>query len=102
MLNIRNAIQSYNAKLRSVAIAKGLAYADMNAFFKSLAKGYVFNGAHYSSTYLKSSVFSLDGVHPNGRGYAIIANEFIRSINAKYGSNLPPVDVNASTGVLNP
>ena len=102
VLNIRIAIQSYNAKLRSVAIAKGLAYADMNAFFKSLSKGYVFNGAHYSSAYLKSSVFSLDGVHPNGRGYAIIANEFIRSINAKYGSNLPPVDVNASTGVLNP
>lgn len=102
MLNIRNAIQAYNSKLRSAALSKGLAFADMNSFFKSFTKGFVFNGATYTTAYLKGGAFSLDGIHPNGRGYAIIANEFIRVINAKYGSNLPPVDVNAATGVLNP
>jgi lysophospholipase L1-like esterase len=102
MLSIRNAVQAFNSKLRSAALTNGLAFADMNSFFKSFTKGFVFNGANYTTAYLKGGAFSLDGIHPNGRGYAIIANEFIRVINAKYGSNLPPVDVNASTGVLNP
>ncbi len=102
VLNIRNAIQAFNSKLRSAAMSKGLAFADMNSFFKSFTKGFVFNGANYSTAYLKGGAFSLDGIQPNGRGYAIIANEFIRVINAKYGSNLPPVDVNAASGVMNP
>jgi hypothetical protein len=41
----------------------------------------------------------VDGIHPNGRGYALIANEFIRVINARYNSNLPFCDVNGSDGV---
>jgi lysophospholipase L1-like esterase len=37
--------------------------------------------------------FSLDGVHPNPRGQALLANEFIRVINARFGATLPPVDI---------
>lgn len=36
-----------------------------------------------------SVLFSLDGVHPNARGYAIIANEIIKVINRHYKSSLP-------------
>jgi len=100
--NIRTAIQTFNSKLRTAALSKDLAFADMHSLYKSIKKGIVFNGANYSTAYLKESAFSLDGIHPNGRGYAIIANEFIRVINAKYGSNLPIVDVNASNGILFP
>jgi len=100
--NIRTAIQTFNSKLRTAALSKDLAFADMHSLYKSFKKGIVFNGANYSTAYLKESAFSLDGIHPNGRGYAIIANEFIRVINAKYGSNLPIVDVNASNGILFP
>lgn len=34
-------------------------------------------------------LFSLDGVHPNARGYAVIANEIIKVINRHYHANLP-------------
>ena len=34
-------------------------------------------------------LFSLDGVHPNARGYAVIANEVIKVINEFYNANLP-------------
>jgi hypothetical protein len=37
--------------------------------------------------------FSVDGVHPNPRGQAVIANEFIRAINTRFGATLPPVDI---------
>jgi lysophospholipase L1-like esterase len=46
--------------------------------------------------------FSLDGVHLTGRGYAIIANEFIKAINKTYKSNLPEVNPNAYSGVSFP
>jgi len=31
--------------------------------------------------------FSLDGVHMTSRGYALLANEMLKAIDAKYGSN---------------
>ncbi|MNY80078.1 hypothetical protein D3C86_2209820 [compost metagenome] len=46
-----------------------------------------------SSTYVTGGAFSLDGVHPSGRGYGLIANIFIDAINAKYGSTLRHVDL---------
>ena len=102
VFQIKNAVSSYNAKLRNVASMYNLAFSDMNTFFKTLKSGVTFNGAGYSSTYLSGGAFSSDGVHPNGRGYALIANEFIRVINARYNSNLPFCDVNAYTGVIFP
>jgi hypothetical protein len=38
-------------------------------------------------------MFSLDGVHPAPLGYAVVANEFIRAINATYDANIEPVDL---------
>ena len=43
------------------------------------------------SDFVFGGAFSLDGVHPTARGYAMIANMFSAAINTKYGSNLPPV-----------
>jgi len=42
--------------------------------------------------------FSLDGVHPNGRAHAFVANLFIDAINEKWGSNIPKVNPNAYVG----
>lgn len=39
----------------------------------------------------KPGVFSLDGVHPNMYGHAVMANELIDAINARYGYNIPKV-----------
>ncbi|GEO02789.1 outer membrane protein [Adhaeribacter aerolatus] len=38
-----------------------------------------------------AGLFSLDGVHPNPRGQALIANTFIKAINEAFSSTLPPV-----------
>jgi lysophospholipase L1-like esterase len=57
------------------------------------ASGITANGFTLKSTYVTGGAFSLDGVHPSPRGYALIANEFIKAINAKYGSNLKGVDL---------
>jgi lysophospholipase L1-like esterase len=99
---IHNAIASFNSKIQSVAIAKNLAFADMNMFYKTLSNGLVFNGVGYSSSYLANSAFSIDGIHPNSRGYGLMANYWIDVINAKFKSTLNKVDVNAYSGIKFP
>jgi hypothetical protein len=70
----------------------------MHALYKSWSRTSGYNGAAYSNAYITGGIFSSDGLHPTGRGYAIIANEFIRVINTVYKSNLPPCDVNSYAG----
>ncbi|WP_245946982.1 hypothetical protein [Algoriphagus yeomjeoni] len=42
--------------------------------------------------------FSLDGVHPNARAHAFVANLFIDRINQKWGSNIPNTNPNKFIG----
>lgn len=46
-----------------------------------------------SATAIFSSVFSSDGIHPNGQGAAIIANEVIKAINQRFGATVPQAKV---------
>lgn len=39
-----------------------------------------------------NSVWSADGVHPNPRGAALLVNEVIAALNAKYGASIPTVN----------
>lgn len=90
------ATTAYNNSIVAIAATKNLAVADMNAVMNKLITGLqIETNSIYTANYFSGSgtegqvLFSLDGVHPNARGYAVIANEFIKTINAKYKSNLP-------------
>lgn len=98
------ATDAYNASISSLATAYGLALVDANAKMKELGttSGIQYNGVKYTASFITGGTFSLDGVHPNGRGYAIIANTFIKAINNTYFSTLPFVDINAYSGVTFP
>ncbi|CAN5429270.1 SGNH/GDSL hydrolase family protein [soil metagenome] len=100
--NIETATALFNDKLRTAAAVKNLAFADMNTYFKSVSPGIRFNGVTFSAEYLSGGAFSLDGIHPNQQGYALIANVFIRSINARYKSSLPEADANSYAGIRFP
>jgi len=67
----------------------------MNAILKQLStNGIVYGGITYDAKYFSTStvgtvLFSLDGVHPNARGYAFVANEVMKIIEEYYGAKLP-------------
>ena len=93
---VANATAAFNASIRSIAATKNLAVADMNSIMTQLVSGLrIETGQVYTANYFSGSateglvLFSLDGVHPNARGYAVITNEIIKVINAHYKSNLP-------------
>lgn len=92
-----------NTVITNTANSKGLALFDANTFFNGLARnGLVVNGVGNTAAFVAGNLFSLDGVHPTPRGYAVIANEMIKAINAQYGAAVPGVDITAYRGVKFP
>ncbi|MFH5884886.1 SGNH/GDSL hydrolase family protein [Halalkalibaculum sp. DA3122] len=57
------------------------------------APGITIEGVTLQPDFSPNGVFSTDGVHPNPRGNAIIANEIIGVIEKNFGSEIPRVDV---------
>ncbi|MDH6251763.1 lysophospholipase L1-like esterase [Chryseobacterium sp. H1D6B] len=102
--SIGTAVKAYNIAIKGLADTYNLAFVDMNAKMSELnsASGISWDGVKYTATFVTGGAFSLDGVHLTGRGYAIVANEFIKSINAKYNSTLPQVNPNSYSGVKFP
>ena len=91
---VAKATKSYNETIKEVATAKNLAILDTEILMTQIAgAGISANGFTMKSTFVTGGTFSLDGVHPSPRGYALIANKFIEAINAKYGSNLNGVNI---------
>ncbi len=91
---VKTATDAYNAKIKAVATAKGLAFVDSNALMSQVAStGLSANGFTVTGAFITGGGFSTDGVHPSPRGYAMIANKFIEAINLKYGSNMKGVDL---------
>lgn len=94
---VANATTAYNNAIVSIAASKNLAVADMNFIMTRLTTGLkvddgtIYTANYFSSTTASSVLFSLDGVHPNARGYAVISNEIIKIINSYYHANIPLV-----------
>lgn len=99
---VKDYVNSYNNTIKSLADSKGLAIADTYTYLNQVKTGIVINGIGINSAFITGGAFSLDGVHLTPRGNAVIANVFINSINAKYGSTIPIVDVTQYRGVKFP
>lgn len=102
---VATATAAYNSAIVSIANARNLAVADMNSLMQQLVTGLqIETGQIYTANYFggisseHQVLFSLDGVHPNARGYAVIANAVINIINSHYNANIPLKYVNDYPG----
>jgi len=94
ILELKTATDAYNVTIKGLADQKGLAFVDANAVLSQVFNGGIrFGNYQLTSAFVTGGAFSLDGVHPSPRGYALIANKFMEAINAKYGSTFRPVDL---------
>ena len=87
-------ITEFNGIMKTQADAKGAAYVDPGSVLGQVtsAGGLVQNGITYTGSFIQGGVFSLDGIHLTPAGYAFMANEMIKSINAKYNATIPQVN----------
>jgi hypothetical protein len=84
-------VQAYNDRLVLV---------DVNDLLNRVLQGQVSSGGVglTASIVPPTGGFSLDGVHPNARAHAFIANHFIDAINTKWGANIPMANPNNYIG----
>ncbi|HXC06607.1 MAG TPA: hypothetical protein VNZ86_17745 [Bacteroidia bacterium] len=99
---IEAAISGFNSTIQSVASAKGLAMVDVNGFMGRTNKGIMYDGIALSTAFVSGGAFSLDGIHLNPIGNAMLANEFLKSMNTTFGSTLPLIDATKYRGVIFP
>ncbi|MRI01951.1 G-D-S-L family lipolytic protein [Kriegella sp. EG-1] len=85
---LNTATDEFNVTIKSAADGAGLAFVDANSLMKQIANGGIADGDFIlTSDLVTGGAFSLDGVHPTAKGYAILANQFLKAIDATYGSN---------------
>lgn len=87
-------IGEFNGIMKAQADAKGAAYVDPDGVLRQItsASGLVQNGITYTGSFIQGGVYSLDGLHLTPAGYALMANEIIRGINAKYNATIPTLN----------
>jgi lysophospholipase L1-like esterase len=101
---IKTATTAFNNTIKAIAASKAIPVVDMNAVMKKLStEGIVYGGIKYNANYFSTAtvgvvLFSLDGVHPNARGYAFVANEVMNVIEQHYGAKLPQYVPNSFPG----
>ncbi len=89
----QTAVLSYNEIIMQLSGEFSAVVVDDHGLFARIAKhGYTANGKHLTTRFL-GGLFSLDGIHPTNTGYAILANEWIRTINRALGTGLTKVNV---------
>lgn len=99
---IETAISGYNTAIKAAADNNNLAFVDVNAFLNQTKTGFVFDGITFNAAFVTGGSFSLDGIHLTPIGNALLANEFIKSINTKYKSTIQQVDITKYHGVIFP
>lgn len=83
-----------NEKIGTIAAENDIPVVDINGILHDIADhGIIFGGIEFSSSFLTGGIYSYDGVHPNSFGYAVTANEFIKTVNAHYATSIPLVDL---------
>ena len=93
ILQIRATVVAYNIAIAIEAAFSGATLVDIYSLVNNLADhGVVVNGRTLTTDFM-GGLFSLDGVHPTNTGYAIIANEFIKTMNRSLRTNIPLADV---------
>lgn len=99
---IRDRVMAFNAQLalaaQQVETNQGvqIGVVDMFSRFEAFGRDGIDldnDGTPDLTTRYLGGFFSLDGIHPTKTGNALIANEFISAIDARFGESIPPVDV---------
>ncbi len=83
-------VQDYNTAIVAAAAARNIPVADINGLFSSFAgAGVNYGGVTLTKTFISGGLFSNDGTHLSDIGYALFANQYIKTINTAYGTSIP-------------
>ncbi|MBN2426528.1 MAG: SGNH/GDSL hydrolase family protein [Calditrichaceae bacterium] len=88
----QTSISEFNTAITNLADQYGFALVDIYTIFNNIAQnGYHEQNVHLSAAFITGGLFSRDGVHPSDAGHGVIANEFIKAMNAEFDLDIAPV-----------
>jgi hypothetical protein len=96
-LTLQDRARRFNAIIdttsRSAFKPRDFATVDLDGLLRrAKSPGIEIRRVLYTSTFVTGGLLGLDGVYPNDLAHALLCNEVIRAVNAKFGSNIQPVD----------
>lgn len=77
----------------STAAATQLALSPAGIAAADGVAGYEIQGFNLAPDFSPNGIYSTDGIHPNPKGSALIANEVVQVINDSFGADIPDVDI---------
>ena len=102
LATIQLRIEAFNVVIRQKATTYGFALVETGDFYDKLTTGFTYNGATLSAKFVSGGAFSLDGIHLNPRGNALLASEFIKAINKKFSAKIPLINALNYNAILFP
>lgn len=94
---VESARVAFNTTINNAADADdNLILLDAASALEEVASsdGLNFGGGSVTSVFATGGAFSLDGVHPTAKGYAVIANLVAEALDSNFNSTLPRVNPN--------
>jgi hypothetical protein len=88
---IQNATAGFNQTIATDAAAAGMPVVDIHSLLDQFAADPPTIGGVPLLLRYNGGLLSLDGVHPSDIGQALIANAFIRKMDATWGMDIPPL-----------
>ncbi len=97
----QTAVANFNASIDSIATNRGIGVVNIYGVLNTIATSglYIPDLGTFTPAFIQGGLFSYDGVHPSTRGNAIVANEWIKVINTKFGGAIPTVTVSSVPGM---
>lgn len=90
-------IGEFNAAIAASASSHNVAVADIKGLFDRFATSATnpiqIGPFSFTNTFGTGGIFSFDGVHLSDLGYILFANEYIKAINAAYGTHIPVASI---------
>lgn len=92
---VRVVVQQLNTIIAAQTALHGGVLVDLFSLIDNIyTNGYQVKSGILTADFL-GGLFSLDGLHPSNSGYAIMANAFLKSINAAFGTAYRPANIDA-------
>ena len=86
-------VSAYNIIIQTLTQLNHGVLVDVNGLLNQIAQNGYNAGGHNLTTAYMGGIFSLDAIHPTNTGYAILANEVIKTMNRQLGTVVPPLSI---------
>lgn len=90
---VKAAIRDYNNVITQVAGEYGLGLVQLDRLLERVQPDRLYDARARAIRYFETGTFSLDGIHINPLGQALLANEFVKCIQRHYGLKIPRLPI---------